>query len=152
MALSAKSSNYLQVALGNVGAANEIQNQLYGQSADGNAAMQVMRVTYNFAQLGGAIGTIVLPGAQLPANAVVMRAVANVTSAVLGGVSATWELLLGSDVLNAQSSSLPGVGPVLLNSGNPLAPNSSAPLSVSLVVGTAALTAGEMVIYLEYSL
>lgn len=117
------------------------------------------KATYDFTVVGGAIATIQLPGADIiPAGAIIKKVIVdNLTSftssgsatvAVTGGgVTITTALAFGTAPLNTA----PATGTLTLaSSATAIKASSSAPIAV--VIATAALTAGKMDIYIEYTL
>ena len=114
----------------------------------------VARFRYDFATHGGAVGDIVL-SALLPAGAIVTSGMIEVNEAVTSDGSATVALKLetGEDVLAATGKASLTEGALL--DTVPVHTAATAvkivdATAVTLTVGTAALTAGQMDIYLEY--
>lgn len=137
-----------------------------GLGTELNQTKNLMKLVYDFAVLGGAVGDIGLLDDQgnaaiLPKGAIVTRSFANVLTNVTSGGSATvaLKLLTAADLLAATAkaslvtsaplvegvctgTSATMVGPVTATAGT----------QVKATVGTAALTAGKIQFFLEYVL
>lgn len=117
------------------------------------------RYEYDFATDGGAVGTINLRGPQIPNNARVIRGFAEVTTAFTSGGAATVALTIPTDDANGllasdtlANNSLDSTGLIeLIQTGT--AANASekttAARTPGVVVGTAALTAGAIEVFLQ---
>ena len=109
---------------------------------------------YDFSKDGGAVGTISLDE-QLPAGALVRSGILHVTTAVTSGGSATVALHVNSseDILAAT-----GKASLTLNALLDVVPVGTAATAIrctankglSVVIGTAALTAGAFTVALDY--
>lgn len=116
---------------------------------------RVLQVEYDFAKDGGAVGDITLRGGGLPAGAVVTSGVIDMQTTLASGGAATIALKVAAagDVLAA------GTLITALSSGaNDVVPDgtaanmikTTAAASVTASIGVAALTAGKLVVCLEY--
>lgn len=115
---------------------------------------QVANFRYDFAKHGGAVGDIVLDSL-LPGNAIVTSGAVHVTQQVTSGGLATVAAMLNSaeDVLAETAIAGLTTGAILdvVPDGN--ATNfilTAAPIGLTITIGTEALTAGEMTVFLEY--
>ena len=110
---------------------------------------------YDFARDGGAVGDIALRGDTIPAGAIVRNGVVHVITAVTSGGAATVALKLqtAGDVLAATakaSLSLAAVLDVVPVDTAATSILTTSALQVVATVATAALTAGKIVVALEY--
>ena len=121
---------------------------------------RVVRASYSFAVDGGAQGTIALLGAtSIPANAVIVGGWVNVTTLLTGGLNATAALQVqaANDIVNQaavagapwSSTGRKSVIPAFTGATSVL---TSVARDVSLVIGTADLTAGAFDVILFYVL
>ena len=121
---------------------------------------RICRARYSFAVNGGVVGTIALLGAtSLPANAVIVGGFVNVTTPLTGGLNATAALQVeGADdiVAAAAVSGAPwsttgrkSIIPAFTGATSVITTVAS---DVSLVIGTADLTAGVVDVFLFYVL
>lgn len=114
--------------------------------------VKVARWYYDFATDGGATGTITLRGDEIPANCVVIDARVDVTTAVASATGTVRLDLEGSADLRAASTvaTAPLLNAIdvvaLLNSVK-----TTASRDVSMVIGTAVLTAGAFSIIVTYA-
>lgn len=113
-----------------------------------------VKATYDFAELGGAVGDITL-SLKLPAGALVYNGLVNVLTNPTSGGSATVALKIeGSADLLAATAISSVTGQIDLvpdgTAANVVALTEERSLTVT--VATAALTAGKMDIYLQYFL
>ena len=132
----------------------------------------IAKAVYRFDEAGGAVGNIPLE-LELPAGSIVYRAYLDVQQAVTGGASAEIGLnfiyganstveatLVTTAVLATVGVNTTGVKSVPIVNGSGAVASSTANLGtpiklanksvLNLVVGVAALTAGRVVVYLEY--
>ena len=112
------------------------------------------RAKYNFAVDGGATGAITLANNfNLPVNAMVIGAWTDVKTAMASGGSATVALAVGGVTIKAATAmddaAYTGIDYHLARTSAAL---TTAAGAVSFTVATAALTAGEVDIYVEYLL
>lgn len=112
-----------------------------------------LRVIYDFAVHGGAVGDIVVPDISLPNKAIIHSGYINVLTAPTSGGSATVALALGSTGTKTTIKSATAIasltGLVALNS-LPIQVANNAGGDLIVTVGVAALTAGKMEIWLGY--
>lgn len=118
-------------------------------------AKKVKYWEYDFSKEGGAVGDITLRGGYLPAGAIVTSGVVHVQTAVTSGGAATVALKLASagDVLAATAK-----GSLTANALIDTVPDGTAANMIRLTanaqltatVAVAALTAGKIVVALEY--
>ncbi len=122
----------------------------------GHSVLRVAKALYSFAVDGGAVSTITPNGTvKLPANAVIVAATVNSTTAVTSGGAAT--VSIGTSAGSAADSILGATGKASLSANAILngVPVFATPVKLSaagnitFTVGTAALTAGviEVVVY-----
>ncbi|WHL30587.1 hypothetical protein CrLKS4_g21 [Cylindrospermopsis phage Cr-LKS4] len=132
----------------------------------------IAKAVYRFDEAGGAVGNIPLE-LELPAGSIIHRAYLDVQQAVTSGGSATFGLnfvygatptveatLVTTAVLATVGVDTTGVKQAPLINGSGAVASSTADLGtpiklanksiLNLVVGVAALTAGRVVVYLEY--
>jgi hypothetical protein len=114
--------------------------------------VKVARWYYDFATDGGAVSTITLRGDEIPTNCVVIDARIDITTALTSGGAPTVRLdLEGSADLRAAAAL--GTAPVL-NAIDVLAllnsVKTTASRDVSMVIATAALTAGAFSVIVTY--
>jgi len=142
--------------------ANVTAAKLAQPTAEGvtGVGFRVCRAAYSFAVDGGAVGTIALLGAtSIPANAVIIGGALNVTIALTsaGAATAALQVEAANDIVAA---ALVSGAPWSSTGRKTIVPNMDAANSVlttvardvSLVIGTADLTAGAFDIYLFYFL
>ena len=119
---------------------------------------RVCRAAYSFAVDGGVVGTIALLGAtSIPANAVILGGFVNVTAALTsaGAATAALQVEAADDIIAAtlvsgapwSSTGRKSVIPAFTGATSLL---TTAARDVSLVIGTANLTAGVFDVYLFY--
>ena len=119
---------------------------------------RVCRAAYSFAVDGGGVGTIALLGAtSIPANAVICGGMVNVTTALTGNLNATAALQVeaANDIVTAaavsgapwSSTGRKSIIPAFTGAASVL---TTVARDVSLVIGTADLTAGVFDVYLFY--
>ncbi len=128
-----------------------------GNTAFGHSLMRVAHMQYSFAVDGGAIGAITPANtALMPANAIIYGAIINPTTAVQSLGSAT--VAVGTTAGSSATSLLTATAKATL-SANALvngaatfaaAVKLSAAGSLNITVGTAALTAGIIEVYVFY--
>lgn len=120
--------------------------------------LKFARALYDFAVEGGAISTITLRGDKIPASAIVVDAFIEVDTAVTSGGAATVSIgveaaadLRAADALaTAPALSTAGTKRSAVRNGSTNPTKTTALRSVSIVVGTAALTAGKFSVVLAY--
>lgn len=126
-------------------------------SKDIQKSHRVAKATYDFTVVGGAVATIQLPGADiLPLGAIVKSVTADNLTTFTSGGSATLTVTAGGVTLttaqaygSAPLNTAPATGTfTLASSATAIKATSSAPIAV--VIGTAALTAGKVDIYIQY--
>lgn len=111
---------------------------------------------YDFAKDGGAIGTITLRGDALPSGAVITNGMIHVHTAVVsaGAATVSFHQAVAQDI---RANTLQGV--LLLNALLDVIPAGTAATSIrnltqgnqlKMIIGVAALTAGKIVVALEY--
>lgn len=111
---------------------------------------------YDFARDGGAVGTISMRGDALPDDAVITNGKIQAPTAVTSGGSATVaiQLLTAGDVLAATGKASFTANAILdvvpVGTAATAIRTTSAGLVPSVVVATAALTAGKIILALEY--
>lgn len=119
--------------------------------------IKVARARYSFASEGGAVGDIALRGDKVPSGAIVVDGYVDVTTAVTSGGAATVAVKLQAAAdLNA-ADAIAAIGATgarkLDKFGDDTARvKTTAERTVTLTVGTAALTAGVLDVYLVYIL
>lgn len=117
----------------------------------------VLQCEYDFDKDGGAVGDIAMRGGSLPIGAIVTSGMVYVPTAVTSGGSATVALQLESagDILAATGKASFTAGATIttvpVNTGA-TAIITTATGGVTLTVATAALTAGKVVVLLDYYL
>lgn len=122
-----------------------------------------LRAIYDFSVLGGATGDIALlddlgQPAVLPKGAIVRRVLAYVVTAVTSGGSATVALKAASTADLMAATAKASLSAAALVDGTPVGSAATAvgPLAadttVKATVGTAALTAGKIVYFIDYQL
>lgn len=127
-----------------------------GQSLSGlEKQMKVAKFVYDFAKDGGAVGAVVVGANLIPANALVVRGMVHVDTAVLSGGSATVALGLetATDILAATakaSLTLAAKLDTVPVGTAATAVKTTAARGLTVTVGTAALTAGKITVFLEY--
>lgn len=119
-------------------------------------AKQVAYFEYDFSRDGGAVGDIALRGDSIPSGAIVRNGVVHVLAAVTSGGAATVALKLktAGDVLAATAKASLTLNAVLdvvpVNTAATSILNTADGAQVVATVGAAALTAGKIVVALEY--
>jgi len=131
------------------------QGQASPLNLDGLDAKRTLRATYNFAVNGGAIGSIPLSQVSLPAKAIITKVLVDVITAPTSGGSATvgLQILTADDLLAATAIASLTVGlhdGVPANTAATSIKNGSSALPINVEIATAALTAGEFVVFVEY--
>lgn len=117
------------------------------------------RADYSFASQGGTVGTIGLSGATgIPANAVILGGYLRVTTGVTGGASATAAIQIegANDTINAAAVtgapwSTTGFKSLIETFAGANCVLTTAARDISLVIGTAALTAGAFSVVVFYT-
>jgi hypothetical protein len=126
---------------------------------DGTRKMKLWKGSYDFAVDGGLVSTIALRSddGDLPTNAVVMGGYLDVTTGVTGGASATGALQVeaANDTVNAAAVtgapwSTTGRKSIIPAFTGAASLKTTAVRQPSVVIGTAALTAGKFDLYLIY--
>lgn len=123
---------------------------------DGLTAVKEVRATFDFAKLGGAIGSIALP-VTLPEGAIVMDGMVHVLTAVTSGGAATVALQLeaaGDIVAAAAVTGAPwsttGLKDIVPAGTAATAVKTTVARKPTVVIATAALTAGKFRVFLRY--
>lgn len=136
----------------------KIKQGVYPQgSVDGVAIKHYAKATYDFAKSGGAVGTIDL-GIGLPANAIITRSYVYSITAPTGSVGATlaFQCQNASDVLAATGFASFGAAGASIDGASTGAASAfkylTAACNIKAVIATAALTAGKLAVYVEYSI
>lgn len=111
-------------------------------------AKQIVVCKYKFSNDGGAVGNILF-GAILPANSVVTNVISDEISNVTSGGAATIQLLSGSTELLA-ATAIASFSGIVDHAITPLKVASAGELKIA--IGTAALTAGELNLCVEFYL
>jgi hypothetical protein len=130
--------------------------------AEADAIVQTVRASYDFTKQGGAIGTIALSGGALPipSGAVIIGGYVDV-SVQLQGATATiaCQVEAANDILTAvavaswttgRKNVLPAETTGALTAGTEV--KTTAARDISIVIATAALTAGAFDVVLQYQL
>ena len=107
-----------------------------------------VRITYDFALHGGAVGNINLPEFVLPPKAFIVGGGIHVITAPTSGGSATITVTAGGATIKASTAIASFTGELALAT---MPVFSSSGGSVTVAVGTAALTAGKFDIVLLYA-
>ena len=109
------------------------------------------KAVYDFAADGGAVGTITpASGEVIPANAIIVDAMTVCTTACTSGGSATCVFKAGGlTVITSQAFNHASLADEKVTV-NAVADKTTANGAIQLVVGTAALTAGVIEIYITY--
>lgn len=132
---------------------------LEGLGTELNRCKNVVKCVYDFAVLGGAIGDIPLLDdegnpAMIPAKAIVTNVLIDTLTAPLSGGAATVALKLVSaaDLLGATAkASVTGMlDGIPVNTAATAVKNGASDSQVKATVGTAALTAGKLNVFVEY--
>ena len=146
-------SSAVETAKINAGAVTEVK--LEAATADALHARRVARATYDFAVLGGTVGDKAL-GVTLPDNAVVTRVWFDVITPVTGGTGATIALrseaaadLFAATLLATAGTS--GFHEGIQTGAASAFVKMTAARELKLSVGVADLTAGKLVVFVEYS-
>lgn len=111
---------------------------------------------YDFAKHGGAVGEITVPGDVIPEGAIIKEGLVHVKAAVTSGGSATLQIkaLTTDDILASTAEAGLTLNALLATVPVGLAASSirvtSDIIALVFTVGTAALTAGKIVVALEY--
>lgn len=111
---------------------------------------------YDFARDGGAVGTIAMRGDGLPDDAVITSGMIHVVTAVTSGGSATvaLHLLSAGDILAATAKASLTLNALIdtvpVGTAATSIRTTSAGLVPTVTIATAALTAGKIVLALEY--
>lgn len=122
----------------------------------GEADLRLIKASYSFAVNGGAVGTItLLSGSDVPQGAVILGGYLDVTSALTSGGSATVAVTVeaANDIITATAFgsspwSSTGRKSVIPAFTGATTVKTTAARNVSVVIGTAALTAGIFDVYL----
>ena len=117
---------------------------------------QVAYFEYDFDKDGGAIGTVALRGNKLPSGAIITSGMIHVITAVTSGAAVTVELgVEGTDDVLASTlkaaltiGALLDVVPAMTAATAILTTTAGA--GVTMTIGVAAITAGKVVVALEY--
>lgn len=139
------------------------QGQRYKQgiypagSADGHYAKQLVKATYDFSKQGGSVGSIDL-GVAIPANAIETRSylysVTQPTTSASGTLAFYCASSSSPDLKQpTAAASYPAAGAVADGTQTGAAANFSTVSSacnIKAKIGTGALTAGKVVLYVEY--
>lgn len=130
-------------------------------NVDGTQAMKAVRYTYDFAVSGGSSLASIALDATIPANAIITRNYFYVTTSLTSSGSATLAFACGSaNLLSAKAYNLFGGGGVATQlqegvaTGGTLAmtlPGSTSCIP-TLTIGTANLTAGKVVGFIDYKI
>lgn len=135
---------------------SELFPDLFSTAPKGTGIKRVAKGVYDFSVSGGAVGTFnLLPETDLiPANAIVTRALIDVVTAPTSGGSATVAVKVknANDIKTATAIASYTVG---LMDGVPVDTAATsikltAASNIVMTVATAALTAGKIVVFLEY--
>lgn len=127
-------------------------------SADGHLVKQYVKATYDFAKKGGAVGAIDL-GVSIPANSVETRTwmydITKPTTAAGGTLAFYCGNAANADLLQPlAAASFPAAGGVADGTQTGAAANFSTVSSkcnINAKIATGALTAGKVVVYVEYA-
>jgi len=137
---------------------HEGYNSAFGaQTADGRGSLHLLRATYDFATDGGVVGTINLTET-VPNNAVVVRGYYYVATGFTSGGSATVSIGINTDdaagllALTAIGSGFTAGWHECIQDGTAanFSTVTAAERTIDVAVAVADLTAGNMVIFLEY--
>ena len=121
--------------------------QIYGKRNEFSQGVRVAKATYDFATHGGATGNALGLGVVIPSGAVVLRVFGKANTNFTSGGSATIAINIGSTEVNAatayNSADYQGVD---VHYSTPAAMSGE----INLDIATAALTAGNYDIFVEY--
>lgn len=135
---------------------SQLVNGMFSTQTVGKGTKGVVKAIYDFSVHGGAIGTInLLPGDDLiPDNAIITNVIIDVVTAPtsLGSATVAFGSASAGDILGTTAIAALPIG---LDDGVPdnTATNAvklSADTNLSIVIGTAALTAGYIVVFAEF--
>lgn len=112
-------------------------------------ASGTVRVTYDFALHGGAVGNIDLPELNLPAKSFITGGGIHVITAPTSGGSATITLSVGGAALKGSTAIASFTGEIAFGT-MPVYSSTGGKLRVA--VGTAALTAGKFDVVIQYTI
>lgn len=137
---------------------NTIKQTYPAGSADGHYVKQYVKATYDFAKKGGAIGSIDL-GVSIPANAVETRSwvydITQPTTSAAGTLAFYCASSASPDLKQpTAAASYPAAGAVAEGTQTGTAANFSVVSSkcnINAKIGTGALTAGKVVLFVEYA-
>ncbi len=125
---------------------------------DGNGHLRIARATYDFAISGGAVGNIALD-VTIPSGAIVTGGKVQVITPLTSGGAGTAAIqvqsagdVVAAAVVSGAPWSTAGVKDVVPVETAATSILTTASRTVTLVVGTAALTAGKFVVWLRYYL
>lgn len=127
---------------------------------EGAKHRSVAKFVYDFAAQGGAVGNIVMQGEALPDDAVIWDGFVDVITVPTSGGGATIALTTGqtaNDLITAAAIagapwSTAGLKAIVPVGTQATAIRTTAARAPTLVVGTAALTAGRIILFIEYYL
>lgn len=108
-----------------------------------------VRITYDFALHGGAVGNIDLPEYLLPARAVILGGAIRVITAPTSGGSATITVSVGGTTIKASTAIASFTGNLALETMPVYSANGG---KLRVAVGTAALTAGKFDVIIDYAI
>jgi hypothetical protein len=117
---------------------------------------QVAYFEYDFAKDGGAIGTVALRGNKLPSGAIITSGMIHVITAVTSGAAVTVELGVETDddvlasTLKADLDTGDLLDTVPVGTAATAILTTTAGAGVTMTIGVAAITAGKVVVALEY--
>lgn len=123
------------------------------QGSDGLTLKGVLRVDYDFALHGGAVGAIPL-GVTLPDNAIIIKGFGDIITAFTS-TGGTGTIALGANAANdllaaVDADTLAGIFDLIPVGTVATAVKATAAREITLTVATAAITAGKAVFFLEY--
>ena len=127
-------------------------------------SMRVAKATYDFSVVGGAVSTLVIPGADIvPSGAIIQDLIIDCTTACTSGGAATFAVTGGGLTLAGGTPIGVGAAPFtagtvgrvgvagVITTGYPVQKATSS-AALKVVIGTAAITAGVFTVYVYYTI